>query len=59
MAQAPLAEATGLSKNRIGATLRETTPALAALGQTIPTGPLTVTTARQLAAIAGHDLRPE
>lgn len=59
MAQAPLAEATGLSKNRIGTTLRETAPVLAALGHTVPAGPLTVTTAEQLAAIAGHDLRPE
>lgn len=59
MTQAPLAEATGLTKNRIGATLRETTPVLAALGHTCPTGPLTVTKAEQLAAITGHDLRPE
>ncbi|MCX4781664.1 ISAzo13 family transposase [Streptomyces sp. NBC_01264] len=56
MAQAPLAEATGLTKNRIGATLRETTPVLAALSHTVPTGPLTVTSAQQLAQIAGHNL---
>ncbi|WP_371674224.1 ISAzo13 family transposase [Streptomyces sp. NBC_00289] len=58
MDQAPLAEATGLPKSRIGATLRETTPVLAALGHTVSTGALTMTTAQQLAEIAGHDLTP-
>lgn len=53
MTQAPLAEATGLSKNRIGATLREAAPVLAALGYVVPTGGLTVTSTEQLAAIAG------
>ena len=54
MTQAPLAEATGLSKSRIGATLRDAAPVLAALGHTVPTGGLTVTSSQQLAAIAGH-----
>jgi hypothetical protein len=58
MDQAPLADATGLPKSRIGATLREATPVLAALGHTVPVGALTVTTAQQLAEIAGHDLTP-
>jgi hypothetical protein len=58
MAQTPLAEATGLAKSRIGATLREATPVLTGLGYTVPAGALTVTTAQQLAAIAGHDLTP-
>ncbi|MFF1399953.1 hypothetical protein ACFVZD_39950 [Streptomyces sp. NPDC058287] len=31
------------------------TPVLTALGHKIPAGALTVTTAQQLAAIAGHD----
>lgn len=53
MDQAPLAEATGLSKNRIGATIRETTPVLAALGHTVHPGPLTVTSATQLQALVG------
>ncbi|MDH6630049.1 hypothetical protein M2271_007899 [Streptomyces sp. LBL] len=48
--------AAGLAKNRIGAPLRDTAPVLAALGHTVPTGPLAVTTAQQLAGIAGHDL---
>ncbi|WP_237407930.1 ISAzo13 family transposase [Streptomyces sp. M2CJ-2] len=54
MTQAPLAEATGLSKSRIGATLRDAAPVLAALGHTVPTGGLTVTSTEQLAAIAGY-----
>lgn len=54
MTQAPLAEATGLSKGRVGATLRDAIPVFAALGHTVPTGGLTVTSADQLAAIAGH-----
>jgi transposase len=58
MTHALLAEVTGLTKNRIGATLRDATPVLAALGHAIPTGPLTVTTAQQLAAITRHDLTP-
>ena len=53
MTQAPLAEATGLSKSRIGATLREAAPVLAALGYVVPTGGLTVASTEQLAAIAG------
>ncbi|GGY14110.1 hypothetical protein GCM10010358_77890 [Streptomyces minutiscleroticus] len=56
MTNAALAEATGLSKNRIGATVRDAAPVLTALGHTAPTGALTVTTAQQLASIAGHDL---
>jgi hypothetical protein len=56
MTNTVLAEATGLSKSRIGATLWDATPALTALGHTASTGALTVTTAQQLAAIAGHDL---
>ncbi|MFD7015266.1 ISAzo13 family transposase [Streptomyces sp. NPDC059928] len=56
MTNAALAEATGLSKSRIGATLWDATPVLTALGHTASTGALTVTTAHQLAAIAGHDL---
>lgn len=56
MTNAVLAEATGLSKSRIGATLWDATPVLTALGHTASTGALTVTTAQQLAAIAGHDL---
>ncbi|WP_442538182.1 ISAzo13 family transposase, partial [Streptomyces pimonensis] len=56
MTNTVLAEATGLNKNRIGATLRDATPALTALGHIASTGALTVTTAQQLAAIAGHDL---
>lgn len=31
---------------------------LTALGYTVPVGALTVTTAQQLAEIAGHDLTP-
>ncbi|MBN0049132.1 hypothetical protein JS756_34670 [Streptomyces actuosus] len=56
MTNAVLAEATGLSKSRIGATLWDAAPVLTALGHTASTGALTVTTAQQLAAIAGHDL---
>lgn len=56
MTNAVLAEATGLSKSRIGATLWDATPVLTAIGHTASTGALTVTTAQQLAAIAGHDL---
>ena len=58
MAQTPLAEATGLAKSRIGATLREATPVLTALGYTVPVGALTVTTAQQLAEIAGTNSHP-
>jgi hypothetical protein len=58
MTHALLAEVTGLTKNRIGATLRDATPVLTALSHTIPAGPLTVTTAQQLATIARHDLTP-
>ncbi|MCZ9339129.1 ISAzo13 family transposase, partial [Streptomyces sp. TRM76130] len=58
MTNALLAEATGLSKNRIDATLREVTPVLDALGQTVPTGAIAVTMTEQLAAIAGRDLTP-
>jgi len=58
MTHATLAEATGLTKNRIGATLRDTIPVLAALDFTVPTGALAVTTTQQLADIAGHDLTP-
>ncbi|MEU7044222.1 hypothetical protein AB0A77_24625 [Streptomyces varsoviensis] len=50
------AEATGLTKSRSGATLWDATPMLTALGHTASTGALTVTTAQQLAAFAGHDL---
>lgn len=53
-----LAEVTGLTKSRIGATLRDATPVITALDHTIPAGPLTVTTAQQLATIAGHDPTP-
>jgi hypothetical protein len=56
MTNAVLAEATGLNKSRIGATLWDATPVLTALGHTASTGALTVTTVQQLAAIAGHDL---
>jgi hypothetical protein len=55
MTNAVLAEATSLAKSRIGATLQEVTPVLTALGHKIPAGAITVTTAHQLAAIAGHD----
>lgn len=59
IAQTPLAEATGLAKSRIGATLQEeAAPVLTALGYTVPVGALTVTTPQQFAAIAGHDLTP-
>jgi hypothetical protein len=58
MTQAPLAEVTGLSKSRIGATLRDAAPVLAALGHTVPTGALTVTSAGQLEAIAGRTPPP-
>ncbi|MFE4415278.1 hypothetical protein [Streptomyces sp. NPDC056821] len=58
MTHALLAETTGLTKTRIGATIRDAASVLTALGETVPTGPLTVTTAEQLAAIAGHDLTP-
>jgi hypothetical protein len=58
MTHALLADVTGLTKTRIGATLRDATPVLTALGHTIPAGPLTVTTAQQLAGIAGHHLTP-
>lgn len=56
MTNTVLSEATGLSKSRIGATIWDATPVLTALGHTASTGALTVTTAQQLAAIAGHDL---
>ncbi|MFD4977145.1 ISAzo13 family transposase, partial [Streptomyces sp. NPDC058424] len=58
MTHALLAEVTGLTKSRIGATLRDANPVLTALGHTIPAGPLTVTTTQQLATIAGHDSTP-
>jgi hypothetical protein len=58
MAQTPLAEATGLSKNRIGATLRDTTPVLAALGYTVSPGPLTLTSTAQLEALVGRTPSP-
>lgn len=58
MTHALLAETTGLTKTRIGATIRDAASVLTALGETVPTGALTVTTAEQLAAIAGHDLTP-
>jgi Rhodopirellula transposase DDE domain len=58
MTHATLAEATGLTKSRIGATLRDAIPVLAALDFTVPTGALAVTTTQQLADIAGHDLTP-
>lgn len=48
MTNAVLAEATGLSKSRIGATLWDATPALTALRHTASTGTLTVTTAHNL-----------
>jgi hypothetical protein len=55
MTNAVVAEATSLAKSRIGATLQEVTPVLTALGHKVPAGALTVTTAQQLATIAGHD----
>ncbi len=58
MAQEPLAEATGLTKGRIGTTVREAAPVLAALGYTVPVNGLTVTSAQQLATIAGHSTHP-
>lgn len=54
----PLAEATGLSKNRIGATLRDTTPVLAALGYTVSPAPLTLTSTAQLEALVGRTPPP-
>lgn len=56
--QATLATLLGASRARIGAAVRETTPALEALGHTITSGAITVTTPAQLAAIAGHTLPP-
>lgn len=56
MTNAVLAEATSPAKSRIGTTLQEVTPVLTALGYTVPAGALTVITAQQLAAIAGHNL---
>jgi len=51
-------EATGLTKGRIGTTVREAAPVLAALGYTVPVNGLTVTSAQQLATIAGHSTHP-
>ncbi|EMF57047.1 hypothetical protein SBD_1583 [Streptomyces bottropensis ATCC 25435] len=45
---------TSLAKSRIGASLHEVAPVLTALGDKVPAGTLTVTTAPQLAAIAVH-----
>lgn len=54
--QATLATLLGVTKARIGAAVRETTPALEALGYTVTVGAITVTTPDQLAAIAGNTL---
>lgn len=56
--QATLATLLGVSKARIGAAVRETTPALEALGHPVAAGAIAVTTPAQLAAIAGHTLAP-
>ncbi|MCC5474464.1 ISAzo13 family transposase [Streptomyces barringtoniae] len=57
--QPPLASLLGVSEAVIGAAVRDVGRDLAALGHTVPTGAITVTTAEQLAAIAGHTLVPE
>ncbi|MQS16229.1 hypothetical protein F7Q99_29380 [Streptomyces kaniharaensis] len=54
MPQPPLAALLGTSQALIGDAVREATRVLQALDHTIPIGAITVTTADQLAAIAGH-----
>jgi hypothetical protein len=54
----PLAALLGATQARITDAVREANRILDALGHLIPRGAITVTTADQLAAIAGHTLAP-
>ena len=55
----PLAALLGTSQTLITEAVREANRILDALGHSIPRGAITVTTADQLAAIAGHTLTPD